>query len=400
MKFDPQRTQNRLSCFSIGIDKARGTASLRWMIRFSVFLVALAWTGSTCFLIAQEPTTPPSEPKAGPPDPKAELLALRTIQRLAMGDAFDAKLRQRIWTSGREVVGVGHYEQAGGGTGRFSLEMTIHDGDSRQSIRQISDGKLSWTRTQIGQQIAIGRVEIGRIDEFEREQRFQSSLTEKKTTPFGSTKLVAMPSIDSRERLPARLLVGGLVELLHQIMRDYSLRIGKGTVERQPVWILRGSLTEEARARILTASGRKAWAPLCPVEVRVAIAAASDANGFGTGLPIRFEFWSAPTVLLPAAPIAGDSPVPNTSRGTALMPGQEISKTDTGTKNDVPTGEGTHEQGPVAAEAPAGRLISLLEVYSIRRIEPSPEERFLFSSDDRAVTFTNETARYLDAVDR
>ena len=45
------------------------------------------------------------------------LLIREVINRLANGDAFDAKVRQRVWTAGRKVVGVGTYVQSGGGTG-------------------------------------------------------------------------------------------------------------------------------------------------------------------------------------------------------------------------------------------------------------------------------------------
>ncbi len=92
---------------------------------------------------------------------KARLLATRTIERLVYGDAFDAKLRQRVWVGGREIIGVGQYEQAGGGTGRYIMELSMHDGDNKQSLRQLSDGRLTWTRTQIGAEIAIGRVDLG-----------------------------------------------------------------------------------------------------------------------------------------------------------------------------------------------------------------------------------------------
>ena len=42
-----------------------------------------------------------------------------------------AKVRETVWATGREVVGVGTYEQAGGGSGRFNLQITMHDGDGQ-----------------------------------------------------------------------------------------------------------------------------------------------------------------------------------------------------------------------------------------------------------------------------
>ena len=309
------------------------------------------WLAIGCSrLLAQETAAPQI-------DKNAELLARRTIERLVLEDAFDAKLRQRIWAGGREVVGVGHYEQSGGGTGRFSLEMTIHDGDSRQTLKQLSDGKLLWHRAQVGGNTSIRRVDIGRIDEYERE--LWASLD--------AAKSLAAPA-----RLPSRLLAGGLVELLDQIASDFTLRLGKGTVEKQPVWILRGTLRSDARKRIQSLPGQAAemLSSLCPTEVRIAIAATPDANGFGAGLPIRIEFWSAPVA---------NSPV---SLQATL----------------VSTGSPQDNDPSSATDAPAGRLISLLEVYSMRKIQPSPVERFLNVADDRTGTFVNDTQRYLDRL--
>jgi hypothetical protein len=322
-----------------------------------------AWTVFACvWLVFAGRGVSAQEAETTQVDKNAELLARRTIERLVLDDAFDAKLRQRIWAGGREVVGVGHYEQSGGGTGRYSLEMTIHDGDSRQTMKQISDGKLQWQRTQVGGSISIRRVDIGRIDEHEREV-----LSGKAASGLSS----------AANRLPARLLVGGLVELLSQIASDFTLRLGKGTVERQPVWILRGVLRKEVRDRIQASSGQTQLASLSPTEVRVAIAATPDANGFGAGLPIRIEFWSSPV---------SDSPV-------SLV----ATHVKAGLTGSTPDG---NEQVslPKSIDAPAGRLISLLEVYSMRKIEPSPVERFLFVVDDREGTFVNDTRRYLDRI--
>lgn len=295
------------------------------------------------------------------PHDQAALLAQRTIERLALGDAFDAKLRQRIWVGGREVVGIGHYEQSGGGTGRFSFEMTIHDGDSRQSIRQISDGKLAWIRTQVGQSVTLRRVDLGRIDEVYREMTRAGGSQFLRPAGYGTI-------LAAEELTPPWMRVGGLVELVDRIAADYDLRVAKGTADDQPVWILRGVLNERAQTRMRAAAGRDSLTPLCPYEVRMAIAAAGDANGFGVGLPLRVEFWSQPEAE-PATAAARTAPPP-------------------------------HEPPPAAGsnDAPRGRLISLLEIYALRRIEPSPEERFRFKRDDPDVLFSNDTRHYLDRL--
>jgi hypothetical protein len=380
MKFDRQilRPTFRTRCsFAIG-RLAAGVWSfpVAFCLLICVSVQPLLWGQA-----AGEPAAGAASAAASPAesDPAAKQLALRTMERLAMGDAFDAKIRQRIWAGGREVVGVGHYEQTGGGSGRYSLELTIHDGESRQTMKQISDGKLAWHRTHIGSAISVRRVDLGRIDEYEREYFDKQNESLIRSSPVFATRMISHPMHPQHPRLPTRLLVGGLVELLDQITSDYSLRLGKGTVDRQPVWILRGKLTDAARERIAKASGREDWAPLCPVEVRVAIAATADATGFGAGLPLRIEFWSSPEQAFAISPTA---PVATTS-------------TSAGVESEASDSEAAKQ-----VDAPGGRLISLLEVYSMRKIEPSPEERFRFVADDRAGTFSNDTNLYLERATR
>lgn len=327
-----------------------------WSARFVLALLAAA-------IPRLHADSPPQAVRhaASPPD-QAALLVQRTIERLVVGDAFDAKLRQRIWAGGREVVGIGHYEQSGGSTGRFSLEMTIHDGDTRQSIRQISDGKLAWTRTQLGTSVSLRRVDLGRIDEVCREAMRGGPARSARPGGYASVLAVEEPA-------PPWLRIGGLVELVDQIAADYDLRVGKGTVDEQPVWILRGALNQRARKRIEEAGGSPESTALFPFEVRLAIAAVGDGSGFGVGLPIKMEFWSEP-VDHPSDNIEGQS-----------EPGQSTKRPQTGN-----------------GDAPRGRLISLLEIYAVRPIQPSPEERFRFKRDDPDVTFSNDTRRYLDRL--
>ena len=43
------------------------------------------------------------------------------------------------------------------------------------------------------------------------------------------------------------------------------------------------------------------------------------------------------------------------------------------------------------------RLITLIEMYSLRQIEPPPAERFRFDNQDAEVNFVNETDRYVES---
>ena len=97
---------------------------------------------------------------------QAVQLLRAVLEMVVNGPAFDAKVRETVWTTGRGVVGVGTYEQAGGGTGRFNLQVTMHDGDGKHRLQQISDGRLAWTRTEISGKVSLRRVDVGRLDEW------------------------------------------------------------------------------------------------------------------------------------------------------------------------------------------------------------------------------------------
>lgn len=195
----------------------------------------------------------------------ADRLIRDTIRRLTAGPAFDAKLTQHIWAHGREVVGVGRYEQAGEETGWFSMEMMIPTASGKCLLQQMSDGRLAWTREQVGERVRLRRVDVGRLDEL-------------------------VPSQHGNGSRPG-LRVGGLVELLQRIHTDYRLVRTAGRVDGRRVWVLRGSLREHVAESIAPSNG-SAWPGLCPREVLVAIAADRNEQGFGKGLLARIEFWS------------------------------------------------------------------------------------------------------------
>ena len=62
---------------------------------------------------------------------RASKLLEEVIRQFADGPPFIAKVRETVWATGREVVGVGTYEQAGQGSGQFNLQITMHDGDGK-----------------------------------------------------------------------------------------------------------------------------------------------------------------------------------------------------------------------------------------------------------------------------
>ena len=102
---------------------------------------------------------------------------------------------------------------------------------------------------------------------------------------------------------------------------------------------------------------RTSWPALFPTRVHIAIASRpSDSSELGTLLPLRFEFWSDP----PKANI-------------------DESKIDPTTSENLNS----------------GRLITLIELYSIQAIIAPPVERFRFENQEAEVNFINETDRYI-----
>lgn len=274
---------------------------------------------------------------------QAGALLDQVLQYLAEGPAFDAKVRESVWTAGREVVGVGTYEQAGGGTGRYHLQVTMHDGDGKHHFQQISDGRLAWTRTEIAGNVSLRRVDVGRLGEW-----FQTS--------------TARGQIFADDLgISPRLMVGGWTEMLGTIRRDYAVTAARYTLVDQPVWVITGDLLPERRQQIMAENGLGVWPELHPTRVRVAIAAKPDPEtNFGQWLPVRIEFWSDPPPV-----------------------------------SDEPADQDAEEENAGPARPARGRLITLVELYSIRPIDPPAIEKFRFDNQDAEVNFINETDRYL-----
>lgn len=286
---------------------------------------------------APAPASPVGDPPHAPgnraADPALAFLH-QMLDFIGNGPAFDAKVRETVWAGGREVVGVGTYLQAGAGSGQFDLQLTMHDGDGKHRLQQISDGKLAWTRTEIAGEVSLRRVDVGRLEEWLR-------------------------GIIPESELSPRLKVGAWGELLSTIARDYTLRLDtallklNGGQEAEPMRVLIGDLKADRRAAVLADSGRDRWPYLYPSRVHVAVQATQHAEStLATFVPARIEFWSDPVTPSTAA------------------------------------GDGAVRQR---------RLITLIEIYSLRVITPPPSERFRFENQEADVNFVNETDRYIES---
>lgn len=246
----------------------------------AVKLVLLAATLAVGFL-AVFPTQTRAEPTDGTSnvkkrsdptttsDPEALAFLRQMMDFIGNGPAFDAKVRETVWTAGREVVGVGTYEQSGGGSGQFNLQITMH-ADGKHRLQQISDGKLAWTRTEIAGKVSLRRVDVGRLEEWVR----------------GATEDTL---------ISPKLKVGAWGEMLNTMSTDYAVRMDMATLKNERLRVLIGDLKPERRVEVLSDAERTDWPFLYPTRMHVAVKATPDTEtGLGQWVPSRIEFWSDP----------------------------------------------------------------------------------------------------------
>lgn len=314
---------------------------------------AMHATGAPSSLIpSEQPST--NAPRIVQSDPDAIKQLNETMRQLAYGPAFYANIRQRVWAAGREVLGTGAYEQAGNGTGHYNLQVTMYDGDGKvkdgvaeHMMQQISDGRLAWTKTKLGSRTTLSRVDVGRLSEWVRQAQ-------------RSSPQIEAPNNDTND-VPLKLKVGAWMEILDSIKHDYVLDLGyahaKSNDDEGPLSlvVITAKLSEVARKRIQQENHISAVPELFPTTIKIAIRTTDNKEfGFGKGLPVRFEYWSDPV-----------------------------------------KSEDEAEERPAPQFKEQGRLISLIELYSIQEITPPQIGRFRFEANDSSINFTNDTDRYL-----
>lgn len=324
-----------------------------------LFMAMVLFSGATgrsewSQVAAQEPvgfvSTAASKTDSQRSQPEAVQLVSQVLELIVRGPAFDARVRETVWTAGREVLGLGTYLQAGGGTGRFNLQLTMVDGDGQ--FQQISDGRLAWTRTEIAGRVSLRRVDVGRLEEW-------------------------VPKVQREINLPPRLLVGAWPEMLATFHRDYVLRLDTCTLRDQPMWVITGRLKDARRAEVLEQAGGT-WPELYPSVMRIAVRREPEPESrFGQWLPTRIEFWSDP---------AGDTASNKTEPAKVANPANgQLSGADAASSQIAASPQ----------QIPKGRLITLIELYSLRLIEAPPPEQFRFGNKNAEVDIVNETDRYI-----
>ena len=280
--------------------------------------------------------------------PKAVALLHHTIDRLANGPAFNAAVRQRVWAFGREVLGIGTYEQAGYGSGRFNLQLTMFDGVGKHTLQQISDGRLAWTRTMIADQVSLRRVDVGRLDEWIPPDRLSQEESQGHSPEAASGDRDSQSSRDSK--IPPRLKVGAWTERLDTIQSDHVLRLGSSTIESRPVLVITGTLKDTVRQNVL---------------------AAADQDG------LRCTRRRSRLPLLPH-PI----PIPDLARACRF--GSNFGRIRLMMSPEK-------RRKPIATRM----LVTLIEMFALHPMAAPPVQRFRFENQDSDVNFVNETDRYL-----
>lgn len=274
----------------------------------------LAWLAIGCLVSVAGPAA------AGSPT-AAEVIEAAVTQ-LAYGPSLNAEVRVRTQAAGEQTVASGNYVQAGGGSGRQRYELRSVVAGGPAVIVQCSDGRLAWTRRQIADNVELRRVELGRLpDQVQDRAEIVSA---------------AGPAPSSRPaRVPPRLRVLGLVELLDNIAADFELTVRTGTLRGAPVLILSGPLRETARQRVREAADGTIPQDL-PTEVWVAL---SPTLAQPALFPLRIEY-----------------------------------------------------RQPDGSES--GRLVTAVEVLSIK-LQPADDRLFLYDSNELDVDLVNETDRYI-----
>ena len=118
-----------------------------------------------------EPATGPKSSKLGitdapgPESPEAKSALDQARQRLLSYPSIQAKLVETVALANRRFTINGSYLQGGGSDLRLRLEFNVKLGDTEGAILEVCDGKVLWTRHQIGGDVRISRRDVGQIQQ-------------------------------------------------------------------------------------------------------------------------------------------------------------------------------------------------------------------------------------------
>lgn len=202
----------------------------------------------------------------------ADSLAMLGKQR-----TISAQMRIRTMVFGHELIGKGVYQQMGlGASPMLRQELKIPIGQKVTSRLQVSNGKIMWTRTEVGEgEPVVSRVDLERI----REQIEKHKIT---------------PHIDPSTNW---MMFGGLSRLLAGLAANFEFGKARADVlQEEPVWVVTGVWKPEALARIaphlkeeVLAKKPQALTKL-PPHLPVAVNLVLDRSEKGANFPFRIEY--------------------------------------------------------------------------------------------------------------
>lgn len=200
-----------------------------------------------------------------------------SLAMLGKQRSVSAKLKIKTLAYGHELIGAGEYQQMGlGASPMLRLEMKIPIGEQVTSKLQVSNGKIMWTRTEIGQ----GEPQVSRVDL----ERIREQIEKNKVTPHID------PAINW-------MMFGGLSRLLAGLSSHFDFGSARADVlQEEPVWIVTGVWKPEALAKIVPhlkndvlAKKPEVLAKL-PPHIPVAINLVLDRADKGANFPYRIEY--------------------------------------------------------------------------------------------------------------
>ena len=139
---------------------------------------------------------------------------------------------------------------AGGGTGVFRLVNRISDARNDHELWQVGDGRVVWTRRQIGEEVRLHRVDLTRIA---------------RTEAAAPGRSVGGSHSDAHR---STLRIGGLVEMVDRLRTDHVLTRNAATLSDQPVWVVTARPVGEGLQTRLTVlrSAASSQRPIVPSD--------------------------------------------------------------------------------------------------------------------------------------
>ena len=174
--------------------------------------------------------------------PTAALL-IRSADQLRGRRTVSARIRQQIRMFGQNLAGSGTYEHANvNAEYLYRLQFQIALKDQPATMLQVCDGHFLWTnRTYPGEPATTDRVDLNLVRRYLQADEGRA----------GGAML-------ANQSAPTLMNMGGLPQLLEMLARQYEFAEPQpATFHQTAVWSLKGTISPQAKQRILDAAGER-----------------------------------------------------------------------------------------------------------------------------------------------